>query len=180
MAWWYRQYAPNDATLTKLEAEAKAAKRISGPISGGILDTLRIRPTRADAQNCWRFFFGTARIRPARTDDTQHVDAAEIRIRAERRLGRMLLEQKETVGFATGGDATKARFLKSTELKPTLADVGIDKKLSMRSQKVADISDETFEGMMGLQALLSDNGTCSINCLIAHPGLCNTACDWSP
>ena len=41
MAWWYRQYAPNDATLTKLEAEAKAAKRISGPISGGILDTLR-------------------------------------------------------------------------------------------------------------------------------------------
>ena len=26
MAWWYRQYAPNDATLTKLEAEAKAAE----------------------------------------------------------------------------------------------------------------------------------------------------------
>jgi endonuclease YncB( thermonuclease family) len=27
MAWWYRQYAKDDATLAKLEAEAKAAKR---------------------------------------------------------------------------------------------------------------------------------------------------------
>jgi endonuclease YncB( thermonuclease family) len=27
MAWWYRQYAPHDATLAKLEAEAQAAKR---------------------------------------------------------------------------------------------------------------------------------------------------------
>jgi len=27
MAWWYRQYAPNDTTLSQLEAEARAAKR---------------------------------------------------------------------------------------------------------------------------------------------------------
>jgi endonuclease YncB( thermonuclease family) len=27
LAWWYKRYAPNDATLAKLEAEAKAAKR---------------------------------------------------------------------------------------------------------------------------------------------------------
>jgi endonuclease YncB( thermonuclease family) len=26
MAWWYRQYAPNDLDLTRLEAEAKAAR----------------------------------------------------------------------------------------------------------------------------------------------------------
>ena len=26
MAWWYRQYAPNDTTLARLEAEARAAK----------------------------------------------------------------------------------------------------------------------------------------------------------
>ena len=27
MAWWYRQYAPNDTTLAQLEAEARTAKR---------------------------------------------------------------------------------------------------------------------------------------------------------
>jgi endonuclease YncB( thermonuclease family) len=27
MAWWYRQYAPNDPTLAQLEAEARLAKR---------------------------------------------------------------------------------------------------------------------------------------------------------
>jgi len=26
MAWWYREYAPRDATLTSLEAQAKAAR----------------------------------------------------------------------------------------------------------------------------------------------------------
>jgi endonuclease YncB( thermonuclease family) len=27
MAWWYRQYAPNDTTLAQLEADARTAKR---------------------------------------------------------------------------------------------------------------------------------------------------------
>jgi micrococcal nuclease len=27
MAWWYRQYAPNDTTLAQLEAEVRTAKR---------------------------------------------------------------------------------------------------------------------------------------------------------
>jgi hypothetical protein len=27
MAWWYKKYAPGDATLARLEAEARAAKR---------------------------------------------------------------------------------------------------------------------------------------------------------
>lgn len=53
--------------------------------------------------------------------------AAEIRIRAKRRLGQMIAAQKEMVGLATGGDAARTRFQKSTELtKPTLADVRID------------------------------------------------------
>ena len=56
--------------------------------------------------------------------------ASAIRIRAERRLGELIKRQKETVGLADGGDATKARFQTSTELKPTLAEAGISKKLS--------------------------------------------------
>lgn len=62
------------------------------------------------------------------------------RIKAERRLGELIQGQKETVGLANGGDAQRTRFQKSTELnRPTLADVGIDKKLSSRAQKPAAV-----------------------------------------
>ena len=77
------------------------------------------------------------------------VDASEIRIRAERRLGEMIAKQKETVGLATGGDAMKARFQPGTEVRPTLAAAGIDKKLSSRAQKLAAVPEDKFEGMLG-------------------------------
>lgn len=73
------------------------------------------------------------------------IDAAEIRLRAERRLGEMLAEQKATVGLASGGDAMKARFRPGTEVRPTLADAGIDKKLSSRAQKLANMPISQFE-----------------------------------
>ena len=77
------------------------------------------------------------------------VDTAEIRMRAERRLGEIIKLQKDTVGLATGGDAMKARFQRGTEVRPTLAEVGIDKKLSMRAQKLAAVPEGKFEGMLG-------------------------------
>lgn len=77
------------------------------------------------------------------------VDAAEIRMRAERRLGEIIKAQKETVGLATGGDAMRARFQPGTEVRPTLADAGIDKKLSSRAQKLAAVPEAEFEGMLG-------------------------------
>ena len=45
-----------------------------------------------------------------------------------RRLGELIRAQKETVGLATGGDAMKARSRPGTEVRPTLAEYGIDKK----------------------------------------------------
>jgi hypothetical protein len=88
--------------------------------------------------------------RQAKNKDLE-IDAAEIRIRAERRLGEMLLEQKESDGFNTGakGIGPIAVPQENRNPNPTLVDVGIDKKLSMRSQKVAALPEETFEGMMG-------------------------------
>jgi hypothetical protein len=69
------------------------------------------------------------------------VHAAEIRIRAERRLGEMLREQKETVGLATGAAGigrNKSAVPEEYRTQPaTLADAGIDKKLSARAQKLA-------------------------------------------
>lgn len=72
------------------------------------------------------------------------VDAAEIRIRAERRLGEMLAEQKETVGLAQGRRSDLVPKRNQVE-KPTLEEAGIDKKLSSRAQKLAAVPAKEFE-----------------------------------
>lgn len=79
------------------------------------------------------------------------IDAAEIRIRAERRLGEMIKTQKETVGLAKGGQPYQKKptpsDMEAVE-KPTLASVGIDWKLSARSQQIAAIPQEDFESTL--------------------------------
>ena len=80
------------------------------------------------------------------------IDAAEIRIRAERRLGQMLEDQKRTVGLATGGQPYQSRSTGVDAVPveiPTLAEIGIDKKLSAHAQKVAAIPEAEFEGIVG-------------------------------
>ncbi len=85
-------------------------------------------------------------------DKQLEVDAAEIRIRAERRLGELLKAQRETVGLNRGaaGSAGPGRgnavpIENRVSQVPTLADAGIDKKLSARAQKIAEIPEEKFE-----------------------------------
>lgn len=79
------------------------------------------------------------------------IDAAEIRIRAERRLGQLITEQKETVGLNIGGRPVKETGAIGEPVfdeRPTLADIGVDKKLSAHSQKVAAIPEAEFEGIV--------------------------------
>ena len=76
------------------------------------------------------------------------VDAAEIRIRAERRLGELIKLQKNTVGLNVGG-RPKTGAAEVPVFQPTLADVGIDKKMSSRAQKLAAVPEQRFEGMLG-------------------------------
>ena len=71
------------------------------------------------------------------------MDASEIRIRAERRLGELIVAQKETVGLCPPGP--EPRSVPQENRSPTLAQAGIDKKLSARSQKIASIPEEDFE-----------------------------------
>jgi hypothetical protein len=52
---------------------------------------------------------------------------------------------RATIGLATGRDAMIARYQIGTEVRPTLADAGIDKKLSASSQKLAKFSTESVE-----------------------------------
>lgn len=62
------------------------------------------------------------------------IDAAEIRIRAERRLGGMLKEE----GLTHGGDhRSESRFTLGT-----LKNIGVSKKLSSRAQALARIPDD--------------------------------------
>jgi hypothetical protein len=87
-------------------------------------------------------------------DRQMEIDASEIRIRAERRLGEMIAEQKRTVGLNPGvrtqggGDGAGGAMQEPPADRPTLADAGIDKKLSSRSQQIAAIPEADFENTL--------------------------------
>lgn len=76
---------------------------------------------------------------------TLEVDAAEIRIRAERKLGELIDQQKQTDGLNRGGRPSDKTGAKLEPVIPTLAQAGIDKKLSSRAQKLAAVPAEEFE-----------------------------------
>ncbi len=78
-------------------------------------------------------------------DKGLEVDAAEIRIRAERRLGEMLRDQKAAGGMSKGGRPPETGSVEEPVNSPTLAEVGIDKKLSARAQRIAAVPEPEFE-----------------------------------
>jgi hypothetical protein len=73
-------------------------------------------------------------------DKGMEADAAEIRLRATRRLGEMMQAQKETVGFNKGA-AVPTRV----DTKPTLASQNIDKNLAHEARKLGGMSEQEFE-----------------------------------
>jgi N6-adenosine-specific RNA methylase IME4 len=82
--------------------------------------------------------------------DSELIDkATELRLRAERRLGEMIIAQKETIGLAQGaagiGKPASAVPEKYRTQPPTLASAGIDKKLSASAQKIAAMPAPAFE-----------------------------------
>lgn len=80
-------------------------------------------------------------------DKTLEVDAAEIRIRAERRLGEMLSAQKADGGLNKGKLKQGPALVANEDGKstPKLADVGIGYDLSSRAQKLAAVPEAEFE-----------------------------------
>lgn len=86
-------------------------------------------------------------------DKTLEVDAAEIRIRAERRLGEMLSQQKADGGLNRGtlvagnkeGAGQGSPAVVKNDHRPKLADAGISKDLSSRAQKLAAVPEAEFE-----------------------------------
>lgn len=84
-------------------------------------------------------------------DKTLEVDAAEIRIRAERRLGEMLAAQKAAGGLNKGamGVGKSAVVTDDRTRVPTLAEAGISKDLSARAQNLAAVPEAEFEQEVG-------------------------------
>jgi hypothetical protein len=78
------------------------------------------------------------------------VDAAEIRIRAERRLGELMAAQGETVGKARGAaEPGTNRGATRVENKPaSLAEAGIDKNLAHRARTLAAVPNQKFEELL--------------------------------
>lgn len=67
--------------------------------------------------------------------------ATEIKVRAERRCGELLASTEKR----NGGHAMKARSDYSTEVPPTLSDMGLTKDESSRYQQLAAMPSEHFE-----------------------------------
>lgn len=78
-------------------------------------------------------------------DRTLESQASEIRIRAERRLGELLLAQKSSGGLAKPGVKPAVNSVVANDRIPKLADVGITKDLSSRAQKLAAVPAAQFE-----------------------------------
>jgi hypothetical protein len=78
-------------------------------------------------------------------DKKLEADAHEIRVRAERRLGEMIKEQKKTVGLNKGGKSAHRNRVSGKPGKPTLGSQGIDKNLADRSRKAAAMPAQEFE-----------------------------------
>lgn len=85
------------------------------------------------------------------------VDAAEIRMRAERRLGEILAAAKNAGQIQTGrpekkNGSNEEPFNNGSNEEPfqrvTLSEVGIDKKLSHRAQALAAVPEPQFEAMV--------------------------------
>ena len=78
------------------------------------------------------------------------IDAAEIRIRAERRMGTMLAEQKHNGQMHRGGRPRKTGSKSDpvSERPPTLEDIGVDKHLADRARKLAAVPEAQFESVM--------------------------------
>lgn len=79
------------------------------------------------------------------------MDAAEIRIRAERRIGELMKQQRDAGMMAKGakgnpgGRGAKIVRVADEPTQITLAEVGIDKSLADRARKYAAVPDDEWE-----------------------------------
>lgn len=91
--------------------------------------------------------------------DTQlEMDASELRLRAERRLG-MMIDAEKQAGRLKGGRPKENGTESEPFIRVKLDEIGVDKKLSARSQKVAGIGQQAFEAVVAnVRQRIADQG----------------------
>jgi N6-adenosine-specific RNA methylase IME4 len=78
------------------------------------------------------------------------IQAVELRMRGERRLGELIKAQKETIGLHPGGRPSEKTCARTEQVSPVrLEDAGIDRKLSSRAQRLAAVPPTEFESLIG-------------------------------
>lgn len=106
-------------------------------------------------------------------------DAEEMVTLAEHRLGGMLIHIKKTTGLAHGGKPYQDRFtgpdLEPVARPPTLDELGIDKKLSSRAQKLASISERAIEARLAARRANPSRGNERVTTEILRGGPINGA-----
>jgi hypothetical protein len=103
----------------------------------------------AEVKNIRDKAIGLATYARQASDGQLEAEADEIRMEAERRLGQMMQQQKETIGLNKGGrPKTGVRETLVSDQPPTLADAGIGKNLAKRSRAAAALSYEEFQAQV--------------------------------
>ena len=78
------------------------------------------------------------------TDKELEAEAAVLIFEAERKLGQLMEQQKEIVGFNVGTRGSKVKEARVSE-KPTLKDAGIDKNTAHRARKARAVPEAEVE-----------------------------------
>lgn len=120
----------------------------------GLVEVSQLRQALAQTEELdvlkeWRDQAETIRhyVRQRGGDYQKQNEAAEAKVRIERKLGQVLAG----MAMQNGGDAMRARSHDVTEVPPTLADIGISKMQSSRWQLGAELDEDVFEGYIAKQ-----------------------------
>ena len=82
-------------------------------------------------------------------DHGLEIKAAKIRVRAERRIGQLTAEMRREGLLHRGRHEEKPKSSNGELLERVmLRDLGIDKKLSLKARRLAELPDEQFEGLL--------------------------------
>jgi hypothetical protein len=79
------------------------------------------------------------------TDSEMETEAEVLKLEAERKLGQLMQEQKETVGLNKGGRPKTGFVENPVSSKPTLTEAGINKNLAHRARTAAAMPASDFE-----------------------------------
>jgi hypothetical protein len=93
------------------------------------------------------WYDGIRKAAHATNDRAAEIEAADLHIRATRKLGQMIVAAGKAGALAKGGgdQRSKHRVKKNPVFQPTLASVGVDKNTANEARKLARLDDAEFE-----------------------------------